>query len=133
VKAFSSAEIAKWACTSLSASAVVVSDGLACFRAVVASGGSRLPEVVGKDQKSTDMGCFYWVNTVPAMLRPQSKEHIIPLIYLSTLNVTWQRSNIGSIVALIFDPFSRDCCTLELRPASEPRHGYGLLKISAIG
>jgi transposase-like protein len=64
VKAFSSAEIAKWACTSLSASAVVISDGLACFRAVVASGCSHLPEVVGKDQKSTDMGCFYWVNTV---------------------------------------------------------------------
>lgn len=64
VKSFSSAEIAKWACTSLSASAVVISDGLACFRAVVASGCSHIPEVVGKDQKSTDMGCFYWVNTV---------------------------------------------------------------------
>lgn len=61
VKAFSSDEIAKWACTSLSASAVVISDGLACFRAVVASGCEHWPEVVGKDQKSTDMGCFYWL------------------------------------------------------------------------
>lgn len=64
VKAFSSAEIANWACTSLSASALVISDGLACFRAVVASGCSHAYEVVGNDRKSTEMGCFYWVNTV---------------------------------------------------------------------
>jgi transposase-like protein len=64
VKAFSSEEIANWACTSLSASALVISDGFSCFRAVVASGCSHSYEVVGKDRKSTEMGCFYWVNTV---------------------------------------------------------------------
>jgi hypothetical protein len=64
VKAFNKEEIAEWACTSLSASAIVVSDGLACFSGVVESGCSHSPVVVGKDQKSSDMGCFYWVNTM---------------------------------------------------------------------
>jgi transposase-like protein len=64
VKTFSSAEVTKWACTSLSPSAMVISDGLFCFRAVVASGCSHSYEYVGKTQKSTEMGCFYWVNTV---------------------------------------------------------------------
>ena len=64
VKTFSSAEIAKWACISLSSAAMVISDGLAFFRSVVSSGCSHTYEVVGKDQKSTEMGCFYWVNTV---------------------------------------------------------------------
>ena len=45
VKAFSSEEIANWACTSLSASALVISDGFSCFRAVVASGYSHSYEV----------------------------------------------------------------------------------------
>jgi len=64
VKAFNKEEIAEWACTSLSASAIVVSDGLACFSGVAESGCSHSPVVVGKDQKSSEMGCFYWVNTM---------------------------------------------------------------------
>ena len=64
VKAFNSAEIEAWARRSLSASATVVSDGLRCFRAVEAAGCTHEAQIVGKDQRSTEMGCFYWVNTV---------------------------------------------------------------------
>jgi transposase-like protein len=69
VKAFSSAEISAWACISLSASAMVISDGLPCFRAVVASGCTHQPVVVGKGRKSTDLGCFNWVNTLLGNLK----------------------------------------------------------------
>lgn len=64
IATFSSAEVAKWAKASLSPNATVVSDGLACFRAVTASGCSHMAEIVGKGNKSTEMGCFNWVNTV---------------------------------------------------------------------
>jgi transposase-like protein len=64
VKSFSSHEIAEWARKSLAPSAVVVSDGYYCFRAVTKAGCSHQAHVVGKKRKSTDMGCFAWVNTV---------------------------------------------------------------------
>ena len=64
VKSFSSHEIAAWARKSLAPSAVVVSDGYYCFRAVTKAGCSHEAHVVGKKRKSTDMGCFAWVNTV---------------------------------------------------------------------
>lgn len=69
VKAFNSAEIAAWACCNLSASAIVISDGFACFRAVVASGCTHQPEVIGKGRKSTNLQCFKWVNTVLGNLK----------------------------------------------------------------
>ena len=64
VKALNFTEIAKWACASLSESTTVITDGLSSFRAVVASGCTHSFEVVGKERKSTELGCFYWVNTV---------------------------------------------------------------------
>lgn len=64
VKSFSSHEIAAWARKSLAPSAVVVSDGYYCFRAVTKAGCSHEAHVVGKKRKSTGMGCFAWVNTV---------------------------------------------------------------------
>lgn len=64
VKSFTSAEIATWACNWLAPTATVVSDGLACFRAVTASGCVHAPQIVGTKRKSTDMDCFAWVNTL---------------------------------------------------------------------
>lgn len=64
VKSFTSAEIATWALNWLSPTATVVSDGLACFRAVTAAGCSHAPQIVGTKRKSTDMDCFAWVNTL---------------------------------------------------------------------
>lgn len=69
VKAFNSAEIAAWACCTLSASATVISDGFACFRAVVASGCRHEPETIGKGRKSIDLPRFKWVNTVLGNLK----------------------------------------------------------------
>lgn len=64
VKSFSSKEIAEWACCNLSPHATVVTDGLACFRAVTEAGCTHEPHIVGQKRKSTEMGCFAWVNTV---------------------------------------------------------------------
>lgn len=69
VKTFSTAEVKVWAQQYLKASATVVSDGLACFRAVEAVGCTHQPEIVGTQRKSTDMGCFHWVNTVLGNLK----------------------------------------------------------------
>ncbi len=64
VKSFCKAEISAWAHSWLAPTAVVVSDGLACFRAVADAGCTHTPQVVGKGRKSTDMACFAWVNTL---------------------------------------------------------------------
>lgn len=64
VQGFNSKEIAAWARKSLAPSALVVSDGYYCFRAVTKAGCTHQAHVVGKNRKSTDMGCFAWVNTV---------------------------------------------------------------------
>lgn len=69
VKTFSSAEVKIWAQKALKPSATVVSDGLACFRAVEAAGCIHRPEVVGSQRKSTEMGCFHWVNTILGNLK----------------------------------------------------------------
>ena len=69
VKTFSSAEVKIWAQKFLKPSATVVSDGLACFRAVKAAGCTHQPEIVGTHRKSTDMGCFHWVTTILGNLK----------------------------------------------------------------
>lgn len=66
---FNSAEIAEWACRTISASSTVISDGFACFRAVVASGCKHEPETIGKNRKSIDLPQFKWVNTILGNLK----------------------------------------------------------------
>ena len=69
VESFSSSEIALWARCWLAPSATVVSDGLACFRAVTEAGCTHEPQIVGTKRKSTEMPCFAWVNTVLSNLK----------------------------------------------------------------
>lgn len=69
VKGFTHAEIKTWATRSLVPSTTVVSDGLWCFQAVTQAGCNQQREVVGKGRKSTDMGCFSWVNTILGNLK----------------------------------------------------------------
>jgi transposase-like protein len=69
VKAFSLDDVETWAKRSLAPTAVVISDGLACFRAVKKAGCTHQPQVVGPNRKSTDMGCFHWVNTILGNLK----------------------------------------------------------------
>lgn len=69
VKTFSSGEIAAWGRRWLESSTTVVSDGLACFRAVTEAGCIHEPQVVGAKRKSTEMACFAWVNTVLGNLK----------------------------------------------------------------
>lgn len=69
VSAFSREEVSEWAKRSLSAYTTVVSDGLACFRAVTEAGCVHNPTIVGKGRKSTDIACFNWVNTILGNLK----------------------------------------------------------------
>jgi hypothetical protein len=69
VKTFSKKEVKTWAEKSLVPSATVVSDGLYCFQAVTEVGCYQQREVVGLGRKSTDMGCFTWVNTILGNLK----------------------------------------------------------------
>lgn len=69
VKTFSRSEVEAWAQRCLAPTATVISDGLACFRAIESAECTHQPEVVGKDRKSTDMGCFHWINTILGNLK----------------------------------------------------------------
>jgi transposase-like protein len=69
VKSFSRDEVETWAKRSLTPTATVISDGLACFRGVTGAGCTHKPEVVGAGRKSTEMGCFHWINTILGNLK----------------------------------------------------------------
>jgi len=69
VKTFSRSEIEAWAKRWLAPTATVISDGLACFRGVEKAGCVHQPQVVGQGRKSTEMGCFYWINTILGNLK----------------------------------------------------------------
>ena len=69
VKAFTLEEVKAWAQHSLAPGTVVTSDGLACFNAVKTAGCIHDKVVVGKKQKSTDLDCFRWVNTILGNLK----------------------------------------------------------------
>lgn len=56
--------IKKWAKDHLSQDSTIVSDGLACFKAVTAVGCEHERIVVGPERRSTDLPCFNWVNTM---------------------------------------------------------------------
>ncbi|NVN91811.1 MAG: IS1595 family transposase [Desulfuromonadales bacterium] len=64
VKSFCKTEISAWTRQWLAPTAIVVSDGLACFGAVTAAGATHDPQIVGAGRKSTDMAFFTWVNTL---------------------------------------------------------------------
>ena len=69
VKAFTLDEIRFWARYALVPETVVVSDGLNCFPAVEDVGCIHQQVIVGPDQKSVDMECFSWVNTILGNLK----------------------------------------------------------------
>jgi ribosomal protein L37AE/L43A len=63
VKAFSKFAIGKLASTALSSGAVVVSDGLACFAAVIEAGCTHTAIVTGSGAQAAKTPAFKWVNT----------------------------------------------------------------------
>ena len=69
VKTFSRSEVEAWAKRWLAPTATVISDGLGCFRGVTGAGCTHQPEVVGAGRKSTEMGCFHWINTILGNLK----------------------------------------------------------------
>ncbi len=68
VSAFTSEAIAKWAKASLLPKTTVLSDGLACFAAVIEAGCVHTPKAVGA-LKPRDLPEFKWVNTVLGNLK----------------------------------------------------------------
>ncbi len=64
VKGFRLNEIARWARDHVSSESLVVSDGLACFRAVTASGCQHSSIVTGGGPASVTNETFTWVNTM---------------------------------------------------------------------
>jgi transposase-like protein len=69
VKTFGQEDVKAWAIAHLTATSIVVSDGLGCFSAVKAAGATHAPAVIGKARKSSSMPCFKWINTILSNLK----------------------------------------------------------------
>ena len=69
IKGFRSAEILSWSRQHLTAGSTVISDGLACFNAVVDAGCVHDKIVCGGGRASVEEPEFYWVNTVLGNLK----------------------------------------------------------------
>ena len=84
VTGFTSAEVAAFAKAKLASSCEVISDGLACFRAVTDQGCSHSSIVTGGGRKSVEKPAFKWVNTslgniksaLTGTYRQQASKHI---------------------------------------------------------
>ncbi|WP_419653174.1 IS1595 family transposase [Thiolapillus sp.] len=64
VSGFRSAEIERYAKTSLEVGSIVVSDGLACFKAVEKAGCHHIPFASEGGRKGVEHPSFKWVNTL---------------------------------------------------------------------
>lgn len=64
LRAFSYAEIARYAKTNVAGGSTVFSDGLHCFKAVSQSGCEHVAIVTGGGRKSAQHSTFKWVNTL---------------------------------------------------------------------
>ena len=64
VKGFRSSEISQWSKKHLSAGSVVVSDGLACFKAVEEAQCQHFSIITGGGPESVKKEQFIWVNTM---------------------------------------------------------------------
>lgn len=64
VRGFSKEEIKQWGLHHLESGCTVVSDGYACFNAVVEAGCKHIPYVVGGGRNAVEHPAFKWVNTV---------------------------------------------------------------------
>lgn len=69
VKGFRTKEIKAWCEQHLSQGSTVISDGLACFNAVVDAGCSHEKIVCGGGRASVEEPEFYWVNTILGNLK----------------------------------------------------------------
>jgi len=69
VKGFRSTEIQSWSKQHLTQGSIVISDGLACFNAVVDAGCVHDKIVCGGGRASVEEPEFYWVNTILGNLK----------------------------------------------------------------
>jgi hypothetical protein len=95
VSGFTSKAIADWAKANLTPGCAVISDGLACFAAVIEAGCEHQAIIVG-GRKSKDVPEFLWVNTILGNLKTSLGG---VLISQNTPCAIWRRLLIVSIVA----------------------------------
>lgn len=69
LKGFRSSEIKSWSQQHLTRGSTVISDGLACFNAVVDAGCTHNKIVCGGGRASVEESEFYWVNTILGNLK----------------------------------------------------------------
>ena len=69
VKGFRSIELAHWSKKQLVTGSTVISDGLACFNAVIKAGCLHYKIVCGGGRASIEESEIYWVNTVLGNLK----------------------------------------------------------------
>lgn len=99
VKGFTSDEVADFAGAKLEASCDVISDGLACFGAVIEQGCSHTYIVTGGGRKSAQKPAFKWVNTtlgniksaLNGIYRHQASKHVPR--YLAEFQYRFNRRN----------------------------------------
>ena len=73
VDGFNKRAIEHWSKARLQSGSLVISDGLACFQSIDLSGYFHWPQKPGVGQKTTDLACFKWVNTVLGNLKNSIK------------------------------------------------------------
>ena len=73
VDGFNKRSIEYWSKTHLQSGSFVVSDGLACFKSIKFSNCLHWSQKPGEGQKTTDLACFKWVNTVLGNLKNSIK------------------------------------------------------------
>ena len=121
--AFSSAELAAWAVQHVSPRSVVVSDGLSCFRAVTAAGCDHQPQIVGKNRKSTGMGCFNWINTILGNLKTTIAGTCHAFAFEKYAGRYLAEVQYRAIGASICGPCSPGYCMPVSAPASDQKYG----------
>jgi transposase-like protein len=87
VSGFSSEAIGTWAREHLAPGSQVLSDGLACFRAVTTA-GCRHEAIVTGGKHPSDLPQFRWINTCWATSRPASTAPSMPSTLTSTPGAT---------------------------------------------
>ncbi len=73
VDGFNNKSLEYWSKTHLQSGSFVISDGLACFKSIELSSCIHWSQKPGLGQKTTDLACFKWVNTVLGNLKNSIK------------------------------------------------------------
>ena len=126
---FNNKAIADWAKANLKPDCAVLSDGLACFAAVIEAGCQHQDIIVG-GRKLKDAPEFFWVNTILGNLKTSLAVLIMLLTSQNTPRAIWRRLPIASTVASCSIRF-RNIFSWPLSPSIGARPDVWLRSIEA--